>query len=57
MKSKLTPYTYEMICKQEMDYLLESRILFARKFLSNCTVDGRDLRNYVIRKINLYGKD
>jgi hypothetical protein len=52
VKIKLTPYTYQVICKEEMDYLLENQNFFARKFLPNCTVDGHDLRSYVMGKIN-----
>jgi hypothetical protein len=34
---KKNSYTYEFICPEELDYLINSKSLFARKFLENCS--------------------
>jgi hypothetical protein len=48
---KSNSYTYKMICADEIDFLLNSKCLFARKFTVGCTVDGRNLSDYIITKI------
>jgi len=35
-KIKETPYTYEYICPEELNYLIKSKSLFARKFIKGC---------------------
>jgi hypothetical protein len=45
---KSNSYTYNMICADEMDFLLNSKCLFARKFTEGCTVDGSNLSDYII---------
>lgn len=35
-KIKVTPYTYEYICPEELNYLIKSKSLFARKFIKGC---------------------
>tara|TARA_B100001093_G_C26207745_1_gene750695 strand:- start:55 stop:510 length:456 start_codon:yes stop_codon:yes gene_type:complete len=34
--SKNSPNEYKEICSEELDYLIKSKSLFARKFLDNC---------------------
>ena len=36
-KKKKTPYAYTYICPEELDYLIDSKSLFARKFTKGCT--------------------
>ena len=37
IKTKRTPFQYKHICSEELDYLINSKSLFGRKFEENCT--------------------
>jgi hypothetical protein len=42
---------YEMISKEELEYLVNSPCLFGRKFLENCTVEGESLKDNLFQLI------
>ena len=49
---KSNSYTYDMIGKDELEYLINSACLFGRKFNDNCTVEGESLKENVLKRIN-----
>jgi len=51
-KSSASPYAYDKISTEEIDYLLAQPCLFGRKFNKNCVVDGSiKLDEYVADKL------
>ena len=50
--NKINSYTYSMISTEEIEYLLEGKCLFARKFPPECTVDGISLKDYLADRIS-----
>ena len=45
------PFNYKVIDKDELNYLIkESKCLFGRKFLKNCSVEGQNLINILKRE-------
>ena len=49
---KTNSYTYKMISEEELQYLVNSSCLFGRKFTENCTMEGRSLKEYVLKLTN-----
>lgn len=48
---KSNAYTYEMISKDELTYLINSPCLFGRKFTEKCTMEGKSLKDSVLKMI------